>query len=118
MRDALAKAEKKVSLQLAKELAELPARFGYDDPSDLCVAITEAQANAKRSGGAKRKAAAPKVKKRGKVTPHAIATIKKHDGKRTAKELAKMTGLSKPTIAALRKRLGLVKPHKPGKPTT
>jgi len=93
---------------LAKELASLPAAYGFDSLKAFVAAIKAAAG----MGGAGRpkKSAAPKSRKRAKITDAVRAKVKAlvKAGK-TGSQVAKTLGISLPSVQNIKKALGLVK---------
>ena len=108
--------EKTIATQLEKELAGLPATYGFDSVSDFIKAVVTA------SGGRRRKSkgrdSAPKAprktaggrRKRSVITDETRATVKKLvDEGKTGSQIAEALSISLPTVQNIKKALGLVK---------
>jgi hypothetical protein len=113
-RAKLAELENSVAAELNKELAALPAKYGYDDPQSFIEAVRAATGG---KGGRKvAKAAKPSASKRRKravITDETKAKVKSlvESGK-TGEEIAKSVGISLPSVQNIKKELGLVKARK------
>ena len=116
----LAELQESVAAELNKELAALPARYGFDN----VPAFVKAVQNASRGGGKAPRAAAKsssakpasgggKRRKRAVITPETRAKVKAmvEDGK-TGGEIAKAVGISLPSVQNIKKALGLVEERK------
>ncbi|WP_438483263.1 helix-turn-helix domain-containing protein [Oleiharenicola lentus] len=91
-----------------RKLLALPGKFGFKTVGDFVNAI---QSAGKAAGGAFQKAQASSGKRtRAKITPEIKAQVKSlvHDGK-TGAEIASKLGISVPSVANIKKELGLVK---------
>lgn len=105
----LARLEKSVSSRLQRELAGLPAAYGFKSPRELLKAIVAAS----RGGKGGRKAAAGKRRKRSVITDATRAEVKKlAQAGKTGAEIAKEVGISLPSVQNIKKALGLVKARK------
>jgi hypothetical protein len=116
-RAKLASLEQSIADQLNKELAALPAKYGYDSAASFIAAVRGASdgrrgrrrgpgrppSAAKTGGGRKRR-------KRAVITDETRAQVKKmvQDGK-TGSQIAKAVGVSLPSVQNIKKALGLVK---------
>ena len=100
----------------SKELAALPAEYGYDSMAAFIKALKQA-AGAKKGRGRKAKAGkAPKAKKaaksrkRAKITPEIKDKVKALVAQGTSgAKIAKQLGISLPSVQNIKKELGLVK---------
>lgn len=103
-RAKLAALESSVKDELNKELAALPAHYGFDNLAKFLKAV-------KAAAGSKPKAVgAPKAKRtRAKITDEMRAQVKAlvEQGK-TGAEIAKEVGISLPSVQNIKKALGLV----------
>jgi hypothetical protein len=96
---------------LAKELASLPAAYGFDSLKDFVAAIKAAAGNG--TVGRPKRAAAPKSRKRAKITDAIRAKVGKlvKAGK-TGSQIAKALKISLPSVQNIKKALGLVQTSK------
>lgn len=103
----LARLEKSVAIQMQRELARLPARYGFDSPRAFFRAVSAAL-------GGDRKAGAPgKRRRRAVITDATRAAVKKlAEAGRTGAEIAKEVDISLPSVQNIKKALGLVKARK------
>ena len=105
-RAKLAALESSVASELNKELAGLPAYYGFDSLAAFVKAVKKAAG----SRGSSKPASAPKAKRtRAKITDETRAQVKAliEQGK-TGAEIAKETGISLPSVQNIKKALGLV----------
>jgi DNA-binding CsgD family transcriptional regulator len=115
----VAELEQTLASQLNQELAGLPATFGFESSDAFIQAVLAAgggsgkrAARRGRPPGSKAKAAAPapKRRKRAKITDETRAELKKLVGAgKTGNEIAKALGISLPSVANIKKQLGLTK---------
>ncbi|WP_438483173.1 helix-turn-helix domain-containing protein [Oleiharenicola lentus] len=104
----IAKLEKQMAKQ-SRKLLSLPGKFGFKTVGDFVGAV-QAAASAAGTSFAKAKSAS---RKRAKITPEVKAKVKSlvGDGK-TGAEIAEAVGISLPSVANIKKELGLVKKRK------
>ena len=96
---------------LAKELASLPSAYGFDSLEDFVTAIKAAADNG--SVGRPNRAAAPKSRKRAKITDAIRARVKKLvEAGKTGSQIAKALKISLPSVQNIKKALGLVRTSK------
>jgi hypothetical protein len=118
-RAKLASLEQAIADELNKELASLPARYGFQSAADFVRAVSAAAGGGGRRGRPGRKPGAAsggpggpgkKRRKRSVITDETRAQVKKmvSDGK-TGAEIAKSVGISLPSVQNIKKALGLVK---------
>ena len=114
----LAELEKSIATELNRELAALPAKYGFDDLPAFFDAVRAASRGGKTRGAAKAPAAKSttaggKRRKRAVITAETKAKVKSlvADGK-TGGEIAKAVGISLPSVQNIKKELGLVKARK------
>jgi hypothetical protein len=112
-RAKLADLEQSVAGELNKELASLPARYGFQSVDDFVSAVSAAAGGKGRRGrkpGAVAGGPGKKRRKRAVITDAMRAQVKKmvSDGK-TGAEIAKAVGISLPSVQNIKKALGLVK---------
>ena len=101
----------------SKELAALPAEYGYDSMAAFIKALKQAAGGKKTRRGRKAKAGkAPKAKKaaksrkRAKITPEIKEKVKTLVAQNTSgAKIAKQLGISLPSVQNIKKELGLVK---------
>jgi DNA invertase Pin-like site-specific DNA recombinase len=98
----------RLEMALAKELASLPAAYGFDSLEDFVTAIKAAADNG--SVGRPNRAAAPKSRKRAKITDAVRAKVGQlvKAGK-TGSQVARALGISLPSVQNIKKALGLVR---------
>jgi hypothetical protein len=96
---------------LAKELASLPAAYGFDSLKAFVAAIKAA--SGKGRAGRPKKSVGPKSHKRATITDAVRAKVKAlvKAGK-TGSFIAKALGISLPSVQNIKKALGLVRPAK------
>ena len=119
--------EKTIASQLDKELAALPATYGYDSVSAFIKAVVAA-CGGRRAKVSKAKVKAPKAdkaakggkaakkagkaarRKRSVITDETRASVRKlvEEGK-TGAEISSALSISLPTVQNIKKALGLVK---------
>lgn len=113
-RAKLAALESSVHDELKRELAALPAQYGFDNVPKFLKAV-------KAAAGSKPKAAdAPKGKRtRAKITDDTRAKVKAlvEEGK-TGAEIAKALGISLPSVQNIKKAAGLVHARAPEQPAS
>lgn len=113
----LAELEKSIASELNRELAGLPAKYGFDNLPAFFDAVRNASRGGKSRGSAKAPAAKAagngKRRKRAVITAETKAKVKAlvADGK-TGGEIAKAVGISLPSVQNIKKELGLVKARK------
>jgi DNA-binding CsgD family transcriptional regulator len=107
----IAELEKSIAAELAKELAALPARFGFDSVQAFIKAV-KASRGGKRKGAATGKSGGPR-RKRAVITATTKAQVKAlTQAGKTGAEIAKAAGISLPSVQNIKKALGLVKARK------
>jgi len=110
----LAKLEQYVAAGLRKELAALPASYGFDNVEAFTAAVSAAAGRRARGagtggavGGGKRR------RRRAVITDGTRAEVKKLAGAgKTGAEIAAAVGISLPSVQNIKKALGLVKARK------
>jgi len=105
--------EQAVQAEMQNELRALPEEYGFDS-ADAFIAAVRA-ASGKRRG--RPRVAAPvagrRKRKRAKITDATRAEVKKLvEAGKTASEIAKAVGISEPSVANIKKALGLTKKRK------
>jgi hypothetical protein len=105
----VAELEKSIAAELNRELAALPAKFGFADAQSFIDAVTRATkgraGRGKKAGTGRRKRAVITADTKNKVKALVEA------GK-TGSEIAKSVGISLPSVQNIKKALGLVKARK------
>jgi DNA-binding NarL/FixJ family response regulator len=115
-RAKLARLEKSI----AKDLAKLPAKYGYSSAEEFAQAVTAAAGGSGRGGrrrgrppgSTKAAKSGPGRKRRSRsvITDDTRAQVKKLvEGGKTGAEIAKTVGISLPSVQNIKKALGLVK---------
>ena len=125
-RAKLASLEQTIASELNKELAALPAKYGFQSTADFLKAVAAATGgggggNGRRGRRGRKAAAAPaakaaargaggKRKGRAVITDETRTQVKKmvNDGK-TGGEIAKALDISLPSVQNIKKALGMVK---------
>lgn len=106
--------EKTIASQLNKELAALPAKFGFENVADFLKAVQAASGGKGRKAGKQSKAKAKakggkKRRSRAVITDATRAQVKKLvEAGKTGGEIAKEVGISLPSVHNIKKALGLV----------
>jgi|SRR5580704_7996645 hypothetical protein len=111
----LARLEKSVANQLHKELAGLPAAYGFDSVPAFVRALTAAGGKRGKRGAAAgpKSAGGGKRRKRAVITDATRAAVKKlAEAGKTGAEIAKEVRISLPSVQNIKKALGLVKARK------
>lgn len=114
-REKVAALEKSVAETLKKELAALPAQYGFDRVNAFVAAVRAASGKRRgRKPGATKSAPATvgggKRRKRAKITDETRAAVKKMvEAEKTGAEIAKALGISLPSVQNIKKALGLVR---------
>ena len=112
VRTKLASLEKAIAAEMNKELAGLPAKFGFDSVADFVRAVTAASGGRKssRRRGAAKKGEGGKRRTRAVITDETRAQVKKMlDAGKTGGEIAATVKISLPSVQNIKKALGLVK---------
>ncbi|MCB1103401.1 MAG: helix-turn-helix domain-containing protein [Opitutaceae bacterium] len=104
-RAKIAQLEEAVEKERAKELASLPAKFGFSSATEFIAAVKAAAGG--RSGS---KTKSGKRRQRAVIDDKVKATVKKltEEGK-TGAEIAEAAGISVPSVQNIKKELGLVR---------
>ena len=119
VRAKLAHIEKTVETELRQELAVLHKQYGFSDLKSFFKAVRAAagggiQGARKKPGRPKKAAAAPKTRKRAKITAAIRAWVKKLvQAGESGSQVAKAVGISLPSVQNIKKAAGLVKSRKP-----
>jgi hypothetical protein len=114
-RAKLATLEQSIASELRRELAGLPAKYGFDSVGAFVKAVQGASGGrrgrpAGGGGAAASSGGGKKRRRRAVITDETRASVKKmvNDGK-TGGEIAKSLGISLPSVQNIKKALGLVK---------
>lgn len=117
-RAKLASLEQSIADEMKKELAGLPARFGFESVDDFVAAVKAASGGRRgrrkgRAGAAKKagvKKAGARRRRRAVITDETRAQVKKLvDAGKTGSEIAKEVKISLPSVQNIKRKLGLVK---------
>ncbi len=114
-RAKLASLEQSVADEMKKELAGLPASFGFDSAEAFIKAVREATGGRRgrpkgRKAGGKKAGGKPARRRRAVITDETRAQVKKLvDAGKTGSEIAKELKISLPSVQNIKKALGLVK---------
>lgn len=122
-RAKLATLEQSIADELSKELAALPARYGFESTSDFVDAVNAAtgtgrgRRRGRPAGGGAAAAKQPAGRKGGRkrrtravITDETRAQVKKLvDAGKTGSEISQMLKISVPSVQNIKKALGLVK---------
>jgi DNA-binding CsgD family transcriptional regulator len=110
-RAKLASLEKAIADDLSKELAALPAKFGFSSAAEFIRAVKTATGG-RKSGGRGRGSKAGnggKRRTRAVITDETRAQVKKLvDAGKTGREIAVALKISLPSVQNIKKALGLV----------
>jgi len=112
-RAKVAALEHAIANERLKELATLPARYGFGDVATFIKALKSAVGSAKVGRGVAAASARPATgAKRKQITPEARAKVAEllNEGK-SGSEVAARVGISLPSVQKIKKELGLVKPR-------
>ncbi len=109
-----AELQKSIEAERTKELASLPAKYGFADVNDFVKAVKAATGTGKTRGRKPKaaKAAAPKTGKRtrAKITDELKAQVKAAvEAGDTGAAIAERFGISVPSVQNIKKEFGLVK---------
>jgi hypothetical protein len=111
----LAFLQKSVATHLQKELAGLPAAYGFGSVREFTAAVASAAGGRKkgRTGGGRKAAGAKPRRKRAVITDATRAAVKKlTEAGKTGAQISKAVGISLPSVQNIKKALGLVKARK------
>jgi hypothetical protein len=109
--EKVAELEKSIAADLARELASLPGKYGFESV-DAFVRAVKGSAGGRRRGRAARKAGG-KRRRRAVITGETKAQVKSlAQAGKTGAEIAKAVGISLPSVQNIKKELGLVKARK------
>jgi hypothetical protein len=102
-REKVAAIEKAMEIALAKELACLPAKFGFADTLSFIKAV-------KAAAYGKNNLSLSKRRKRAVINDETKALVKKLSGEgKTGAKIAIAAGISLPSVQNIKKELGLVR---------
>jgi len=109
-RAKVAALEHAIANERLKELAILPAKYGFGDVASFIKALKSAVGSAKVGRGVAAASARPAGAKRKHITPEAKAKVAEllNEGK-SGSEIAARVGISLPSVQKIKKELGLVK---------
>lgn len=109
-RAKLASLEEAVRSEMNKELAALPAKFGFDSTDAFIDAVRAATGGRSARGAGRRGAPGKKRRQRAVITDETRGQVKKLvEAGKTGSEIAKQVGISLPSVQNIKKALGLVK---------
>ncbi|MDB6168379.1 MAG: mucin-associated surface protein [Verrucomicrobia bacterium] len=111
--EKVAELEKSIAAQLARELSQLPAKYGFTSVQEFIKAVKSTGGTRRRGAATAGRKAGGKRRKRAVITADTKAQVKSltQSGK-TGAEIAKATGISLPSVQNIKKELGLVKARK------
>jgi len=105
----LAGLEKSIAAELKKELAALPRKFGFDSVTDFVDAVLVA-AGKRRGRPSINPVSGKKRRTRAVITDATRSEVKKLvEAGKTGGQIAKIVGISLPSVQNIKKALGLVK---------
>lgn len=109
-RAKLASLEEAVKSELHKELAALPAKYGFESAEEFVAAVRTATGSRARRGRPVGSKSGKARRHRAVITDETRAIVKKlvESGK-TGSEIAEQVGISLPSVQNIKKALGLVK---------
>jgi len=106
-RAKVAALEKSIEAARTKELAGLPAQFGFDTTEAFLKAVR------KSAGGKQRRGLKTKRRSRAVITDATRKKVKSLvEAGKTSAEIAQATGISIPSVQNIKKALGLTRPKK------
>lgn len=109
-RAKLASLEEAVQSELNKELAALPAKYGFGSVDEFVDAVRVAGGGRRRGRPPGKAAGGKKRRRRAVITDETRAQVKKLvDAGKTGAEIADQVGISLPSVQNIKKALGLVK---------
>lgn len=115
-RDKVANLEQSIASELNKELAALPAKYGFASVDSFIAALKTAGGGRRRgrpgraTKSAKATAVGRKRRKRAVITDETRGSLKKMvEAGKTGTEIAKALRISLPSVQNIKKALGLVK---------
>jgi hypothetical protein len=112
-RAKIAALEKSVAAEIAKELASLPAKYGFSSVKAFTKAVKAATGGSGKVRPAAKKSRAVKRRVRAVITDETRAQVKKMvEAGKSGSAVAKSLGISLPSVQNIKKALGLVKSRK------
>ena len=115
-RAKIAALERSIASDLNKELASLPAKYGFDSAKAFAKAVKAACVGVGKSKGASSASKAgsgAKKRTRAVITDATRGEVKKLvEAGKSGAAIAKTLGISLPSVQNIKKALGLVKPRK------
>ena len=107
----LAKLEKHIAVRINRELASLPAKYGFQSVRHFIKAVAAAAGGRVKRGA--KAVAAKKRRKRAVITDATRAHVKKLvEAGKTGTAIARKLRISLPSVQNIKKALGLVKARK------
>lgn len=108
--------EQELAQERQKQIASLPAQYGFASADEFIAAVRAAAAGGAKRRGRKSKAAKPaaaakpaKRRRRAVITDETRSEVKKMvESGKTGAEIAKALGISLPSVQNIKKALGLV----------
>jgi len=99
-----------IAAELNRELAGLPAQFGFDSVAAFAGAVKAAAGPKRKARVVAKKSAGAKRRKRAKITDATRAEVKKLvEAGKTGGEIAKAVGISLPSVQNVKKQLGITR---------
>lgn len=113
-RAKIAALEKSIAAELNKELASLPAKYGFNNVKAFTKAVTAACAGKRGAASSQSKpGAGQKRRSRAVITDSTRGEVKKMvEAGKSGLEIARALGISLPSVQNIKKALGLVKARK------
>ena len=109
----LARLQHSITAQLQRELAGLPAAYGFDSVKAFVLAVTAAAQGRPAARAARPAVAGKKRRRRAVITDATRAAVKKlTEAGKTGAQIAKEVRISLPSVQNIKKALGLVKARK------
>ncbi|WP_221031726.1 helix-turn-helix domain-containing protein [Actomonas aquatica] len=111
-----AQLQEAIEVERTRELAALPAKYGYTDLNAFIKALKSAAGTTGKKRGRKAKgapkAAKPAKRSRAKITDELKAQVKEAvEAGETGAAIAERFGISVPSVQNIKKEFGLVKPR-------
>jgi DNA invertase Pin-like site-specific DNA recombinase len=111
-RAAVAQLEQEIQTNLQKELAGLPAQYGFTSVAKFAAAVTKATGSKPTKSATQPPATGKKRRKRAKITAETKDEVKKLAAAgKTGAEIATAVGISLPSVQNIKRELGLVRQH-------
>ena len=112
-RARVAELEKSIATELNRELAGLPGKYGFETLPAFFDAVKAASRGKARGSAKSSSRGSSKRRKRAVITSETKAKVKSLvEGGKTGAEIAKLVGISLPSVQNIKKDLGLVKARK------